>query len=302
MIVLSNRLRLLKCSQCFSLKLLHSSVSLRQEKDIEVPEKSVKKLDSKSDRPNDLEAADPKLPPQPPPKQIVIGKQKSLGIAGELWGHKGAPEEDPPDGSTYDERFYKTRYDTRYTDIMAAQTFMQGGDKDKETFLDKCEQYQKTITKHKHGQVEFIYGALTLMKEYGVHKDLTAYKALMDIFPKEVMKPTNQFQAGFFHFHKQSSCAVDILHKMEYEGVEPDMDMEKLVIDIFSRKSAPWRKIARQIYWFGKFRNANPYPIPENIDNLSALELAKIAIKRMCPDLQTTLTVMSVSLKDFYYV
>lgn len=295
---LTNRLRLLRFSHCPCLKCIHSSVLFRRKEDNEVVGKVLEKSIEKSDGSGNLEAVEPKLPPQPPPKQIVIGAQKSLGIAGELWGHKAAPEEDPPDGSTYDERFFKTRYDTRYTDIMAARTFMEGGDKDKENFLEKCEQYQKTITKHKHGQVEFIYGALTLMKEYGVHKDLTAYKALMDIFPKEVMKPTNQFQTGFFHFHKQSNCAVDILHKMEYEGVEPDMDMEKLVIDIFSRKSAPWRKVARQIYWFGKFRNANPYPIPENIDNLSALELAKIAIKRMCPDLQTTLTVMSVSSLD----
>lgn len=272
---------------------IYTTVTCRKDKNGKEVELGEDK--SSSDDPKILKTVDHNLPPQPPPKEIKIGKQQSLGLAGELWGLKGAPEVDPPDGSTYEERFFMSRYDTRYKDIMAAQTFMRGGDKDKDTFIDKCEQYQKTITKHKHGQVEFIYGAMVLMKDYGVHKDITAYKALMDVFPKEVMKPQNQFQAGFFHFHKQSRCAVDLLCQMEYHGVEPDMEMEKLVIDIFSRKSAPWRKVARQIYWFGKFRNANPYPIPEDIDNLSALELAKIAIKRMCPDLQTTLTVMSVS-------
>lgn len=285
----------LPLNRCLCARFINTSVSWRNRKASENEEKEVSKqsIDDASNELNTMENLN--LPPKPPPKQIKIGTEKSLGLAGDLWGHKGAPDEDPPDGSTYEERFFKTRYDTRYKDIIAAQSFMAGGEKDKDTFIEKCEQYQNTITKHKHGQVEFIYGALTLMREYGVHKDLSAYKALMDVFPKEVMKPQNQFQSGFFHFHKQSRCAVDLLCKMEYEGVEPDTDMEKLVIDIFSRKSSPWRKVARQIYWFGKFRNANPYPIPENIDNLSSLELAKIALKRMCPDLQTTLTVMSVS-------
>ena len=285
----------LRLTRCSCIRSVHTSISSRKQKGSEVEKKEISDQPSADDDANKVDKVDHNLPPQPPPKQIKIGIEKSLGLAGELWGHKGAPDEDPPDGSTYEERFFKTRYDTRYKDIINAQSFMKGGDKDKDTFIEKCEQYQHTITKHKHGQVEFIYGALTLMKEYGVHKDLAAYKALMDVFPKEVMKPTNQFHSGFFHFHKLSRCAVDLLSKMEYEGIEPDTDMEKLIIDIFSRKSAPWRKVARQIYWFGKFRNANPYPIPENIDNLSSLELAKIALKRMCPDLQTTLTVMSVS-------
>ena len=286
---------LVRCNYCMHRRLIHSSGPLRKQKST----KDVKVAEDDSARHGDDEKArsvDQDLPLPPSGlKEFKIGKEKSLGIAGELWGHKALAEEPAPDGSSYEERFFKTRYDTRYKDIIAAQSFMRGGEKDKDTFIEKCENYQKTITKHRHGQVEFIYGAMVLMKEYGVHKDLSAYKALMDVFPKEVMKPQNQFQAGFWHFHKQSRCAVDLLSRMEFEGVEPDMDMEKLIIDIFSRKSAPWRKVARQIYWFGKFRNANPYPIPENIDNLPALQLAKIALKRMCPDLQTTLTIMSVS-------
>lgn len=186
---------------------------------------------------------------------------------------------------------------TNAKEIIAADItwFGDQGPRDKETFLDKCENFQRTVTKHRHGQVEFIYAALRHMKDFGVHKDLQAYKGLMDVFPKDVMVPTNIFQGMFWHFYKQQECAIQILHQMELRGVEPDHEIERMVIDIFGQRSLVWRKVARQLYWQSKFRNANPYPVPENIDNLDALELARLALQRMCPDLQTKITVYSTT-------
>lgn len=178
--------------------------------------------------------------------------------------------------------------------ILAERKWFNDEDKDKETFLTKIEEFTKTIRIRRHGQVEFIYAAIRVMKDYGVHKDLQAYKAMMDIFPKEVMKPTNVMQFMFMHFSKQQDCAVDLLHSMELNGVEPDGEMEELVISIFSKHSMPWRKVARQLYWFSKLRNANPYPLPEgDISNMEAIELAKLALRRMCPDVQTRISVFS---------
>jgi len=176
--------------------------------------------------------------------------------------------------------------------VLAAETF-QDADKDKESFIQKVDDFSHTMTKHRTGQVEFIYGALRLMKEFNVHKDLDAYKALMDVFPKDRMQPANWFQAGMWHFWKQQNCAVTILDEMEYHGLTPDQEMEALVISIFSKISSPWRKVARQLYWRSKLMNANPYPLPEELPN-DAIELAKLALRRMCPDLQTKIGVFAV--------
>lgn len=42
--------------------------------------------------------------------------------------------------------------------------------------------------------VEFIHSALKYVKEFGVHKELDTYKALLNIFPKGKMIPQNTFQ------------------------------------------------------------------------------------------------------------
>lgn len=74
----------------------------------------------------------------------------------------------------------------------------------------------------------------------------------------------------------------------------PDKEMQELIISIFGERSAPYRKFARQVYWFGKLKKMSPFPLPEKMPN-DALELAKILLKRICPDLQTKIQVYSVS-------
>lgn len=210
-----------------------------------------------------------------------------------LWGKEEGPTK------VEDDRDRVIGPGTDIKEVVIASQAFDAKDKDKDNFLATVEDYSKTITKHRHGQVEFIYGALRIMKDYGVHRDLEAYKALMDVFPKERMKPQNVMQYGFFHYGKQQICAVTLLDEMEYNSVIPDAEMEQLVISIFSKHSTVWRKVARQLYWFSKFKNANPFPMPENLPN-DAMELAKIALKRMCIDLQTKIGVFAVSYAVHY--
>lgn len=55
---------------------------------------------------------------------------------------------------------------------------------------------KKTQTR---GHVEFINSALKYLEEYGLHKDLDTYKAILNVFPKGAMIPRNTFQVGDFH-------------------------------------------------------------------------------------------------------
>jgi signaling intermediate in Toll pathway protein len=90
-------------------------------------------------------------------------------------------------------------------------------DKDKSNFVDMIKIFE-TKDKHRRNHVEFIYAALKNMEDYGVHKDLAVYKALVDVMPKGKFIPTNIFQAEFQHYPKQQQCMIDLLEQMEDNG------------------------------------------------------------------------------------
>ena len=180
--------------------------------------------------------------------------------------------------------------------VEASKLFKQPAfNKDREGFIGLVEEFTKGGRfKKRQGQVEFIRAALRHMEQYGVHRDLEAYKALMDVFPKGRMVPTNMFQVGGIFYAKFQWCALDILNKLEHYNLQPDQEMEYIIVQTFGRRSLVWEKVARQLYWNAKLKNANPYPMPEHLPQ-DGLELAKVALKRMSPDLQTRLQVLDVS-------
>lgn len=92
--------------------------------------------------------------------------------------------------------------------------FVTAPKKDKKTYLEAVKMFE-TQDNRRRGHVEFIYAALIRMKDFGVHKDLEAYKALVEVLPKGKFIPTNIFQSEFMHYPKQQQCAVDLLEQME---------------------------------------------------------------------------------------
>lgn len=92
--------------------------------------------------------------------------------------------------------------------------FINADKKDKMTYIKAIKIFE-TRDARRRGHVEFIYAALARMKEFGVHKDLEAYKALVEVLPKGKLIPSNIFQAEFLHYPKQQQCAVDLLEQME---------------------------------------------------------------------------------------
>lgn len=93
------------------------------------------------------------------------------------------------------------------------------GDRNKDTFLEAVKIYT-TRPGPRRSQVEFIYSALKEMEEFGVQRDLQAYKEIIDILPKGKYIPTNMFQAEFMHYPKQQQCILDVLEQMEDNGLD----------------------------------------------------------------------------------
>lgn len=64
-------------------------------------------------------------------------------------------------------------------------------------------------------------------------------------------------------------------------GVMGDLEVEQIIASIFGRRSHPYYKFQRHMYWIPKFKNLNPWLLPTNLPN-DALELAKFGVRQMC--------------------
>ncbi|XP_043099633.1 evolutionarily conserved signaling intermediate in Toll pathway, mitochondrial [Puntigrus tetrazona] len=147
---------------------------------------------------------------------------------------------------------------------------------------------QKDI--RRRGHVEFIYAALKKMPEFGVERDITVYNKLLDVFPKEVFVPRNFIQRMFNHYPRQQECGIQLLEQMENYGITPNVETKVLLAQIFGEKSHPMRKFQRIMYWFPKFKHANPFPVPHVLTS-DPVELARFSLTRIADDLSAKITI-----------
>jgi len=135
----------------------------------------------------------------------------------------------------------------------------------------------------KRGSVEFINAARKHMKEYGVHRNLEVYKALIDVMPKGKYVPETFLQAEFHHYPKQQDCIVELLDQMSDNQVVPDEETGQILRNIFGMYSQPYKKYARMIYWLKKFQFMGPYTLP-HIMPKDPMTLGEMAVQKMISD------------------
>lgn len=191
-------------------------------------------------------------------------------------------------------RFYSNENDESnkeyFNTALTLHSFDEKESKSKDTYLEVLRKYEGQPGRHTE-RVQFMYAALKYMDEFGVDKDLECYKKLLDCFPKGKMLPRNRIQAAFMHYPKEQKCAICILDKMEDNGVVPDAEMEKMLLNTFGKESIAIQKYWRMMYWLPKFKNVSPWPMPRPLPN-DLLELAKLAIWKISSvDVQAEITV-----------
>ncbi|CAL1548111.1 unnamed protein product [Lymnaea stagnalis] len=168
----------------------------------------------------------------------------------------------------------------------------------KPTFIYAINEYISKDTLYRRGALEFIYAGLSEMKRFGVNRDLTAYKALIQCFPEEKMIPRNVWQVEFMHYPRQQQCGIDLMEQMEQSAVIPDDEFGVLLKNRFGSTAHVTRKYRRMMYWLPKFKNMNPYPVPYDMPN-DPIELALLMLKRMCVDEKTKYNVIkTVEMED----
>lgn len=152
---------------------------------------------------------------------------KSVHAAEEQSNHRSESESEPQhEQSTDNEQKkesnssssrHRQHTQTEEKNIMVRGNFENISHKNRDTFLTMVKLFE-TRDVHRRNHVEFIYAAMKNMREYGVHRDLAVYKALIDVMPKGKFIPTNMFQTEFFHYPKQQQCIIDLLDQMEENG------------------------------------------------------------------------------------
>ncbi|KAM9827649.1 evolutionarily conserved signaling intermediate in Toll pathway, mitochondrial [Neosynchiropus ocellatus] len=171
-----------------------------------------------------------------------------------------------------------------------------GSNKTKASFNKVIEVFNKRDVRRR-GHVEFIYAALKKMPEYGVERDLAVYNKLLDVFPKEVFVPTNFIQRMFYHYPRQQECGVEVLEQMETYGVTPNVETKVLLHQIFGPKGQPVRKYQRIMYWFPKFKHANPFVLPAELP-VDPVALARLSLTRIADDRDAKVTVYQIPCTD----
>ena len=142
----------------------------------------------------------------------------------------------------------ETKPGVRSKDVaLASRLFKEIPDRHKEHFLQVVDNFGNHKFVKRQGYVEFITAALPYLKEFGVHRDIQVYKALMNVFPKGRYRPDNVFAAGFFHFPLEQSTAVEILCAMEENGMTDPMFLP-LVWCLVCRSNARQRD-GDHYYW-----------------------------------------------------
>ncbi|KAL4240183.1 hypothetical protein ACF0H5_000977 [Mactra antiquata] len=166
-------------------------------------------------------------------------------------------------------------------------------------FVEAVDLYvEKTTTPQaaglRRGHIEFLTQALGRMKELGVARDIECYKALIKVFPPDIMVPMTLMQMEFYHYPKQQEKAMELLEQMEDNAVIPDQETRDLLTARFGPKGHVVRRVRKMIYWLRKFQNTNPYKLPHHLPN-DPLELALLALKKISVDLENEIKVFNVT-------
>lgn len=134
--------------------------------------------------------------------------------------------------------------------------------------------------RQRRGHVDFIYSALSLIDKFGLQQDIETYNKLLDVFPRDRFVNRSWFDIVWPKPHPQIDCALEVLTKMEEEGVIPDNDTYEILYEVFGEKNFPLQKAQRIQYWFTRFKDINPYKLPSPVPT-DPIELGSIALQRI---------------------
>lgn len=155
-----------------------------------------------------------------------------------------------------------------------------------QSLLAKHEQFTLAVNefkkreKYRKGHVEFVKLAVKRMEEYQLQKDINIYNQIISIFPKGRFAPKRMLDSLWPRSLPQLELSLDILTKMEENGIRPNQETFNLLNKIFGKMSLPVQKCIRIAHLFDKYEYADPYKIYGEIPT-DPVELSKLILYRM---------------------
>ncbi len=152
--------------------------------------------------------------------------------------------------------------------------------------LDKYEQFTSVLKefytrdKSRRGHLAFIRTAVQRMDDFGLEKDLMTYNKILDIFPRGRFRSKRLLDAIWPVPHPQLELCLEILTKMEEQGVRPSAKTYDTVKAVFGRPSLPLDKCIRIMFLFDRFADIDPYEIRSELPE-DPLEISRLALFRM---------------------
>ena len=137
--------------------------------------------------------------------------------------------------------------------------------------------------KYRKGHVTFINMALERMEEFELQKDLVSYNKLLEIFPEGRFRPKRLLDAVWPRPLPQIELALELLTVMEDNYVWPNATTHGILVKVFGKRSLPVEKCERMVYWYERYRDADPYWISGEVPTDPA-ELSRIALQRILND------------------
>ena len=138
-----------------------------------------------------------------------------------------------------------------------------------------------SLEKYRRGHVKFIKEGLGRMDDFGLQKDLVSYNRLIDLFPRGHFNNKRFFDTLWPRSYPQTELALDLLQKMEDNGIRPNRVTYDVLCEIFGRQSLPVEKCIRIAIWFDRFEDIDPYRIIGEVPS-DPFTISKMAFDRIC--------------------
>ena len=83
-----------------------------------------------------------------------------------------------------------------------------------------------------------------------------------------------------------------------FSGVQPDKEVHDIVVNAFGDWNYSTKKIKRMLYWMPKLKYTNKYLDRRDVEHqdLSLVEMARVALRMMCRDAGTVISYLKVSI------
>ncbi len=133
--------------------------------------------------------------------------------------------------------------------------------------------------KYRRNHVQFMIAAARRMDEFGLNKDLEAYNRLIEVFPRGKFLPRRMLEAFWPPARPQNELCLEILTKMEENGVRPNQLTHNIIKAIFG-KTFPLEKCQSMMYLFDKYEDIDPYEIRTKVPK-NPIERSRLCLLRM---------------------